>query len=112
MTVALAILLVSVACASDRAARTQAQLNAPRIQMVKLGQTMDTVREIMKHDPESQDSALVNGSEMITWHFITKYVENDDERAEGVNTSITFDGGKVVGIKQTAWLKNGVFTKK
>jgi major membrane immunogen (membrane-anchored lipoprotein) len=103
-TTALGIVVLVIACATNRAALNASMSNKLFIGQVQIGQTMDQVRHEMHKGPESQNvSTLPDGAVDTVWNYVTDY-GND------INTSITFRDGKVTAINQTHWLGNGNFS--
>ncbi len=82
---------------TDNQACGNALWNAKVIGQVKLGQTQDEVRAIMRHDPERREAAVSSdGTTTETWVYITDY------QAE-LMTTLIFTSGKVTGIGQGPW---------
>lgn len=82
---------------TDNQACGDAVFNAKVIGQVKLGQTQDQVRAIMRHDPERRLATISSeGKKIETWSYITDY------QAE-LMTTLTFTDSSLTAIGQAPW---------
>jgi hypothetical protein len=82
---------------TDNDACGHAIFNANVINQVKLGETQDQVRTIMRHDAERREaSSSLEGKNLETWSYITDY------QAE-LMTTLTFTDGVLTAIGQAPW---------
>ena len=71
--------------------------NARHINHVALGQSIEDVSALMRHEPERRESRIdERGRAVESWGFLTDY------RGRLV-TTITFTDGKVTEIRQVPW---------
>src|SRR5829696_4293533 len=81
---------------TDNQACGYALFNARVIGQVRLGQTQDDVRTIMKHAPERREASMSDGRRSEIWMYITDY------QAE-LMTALTFTDGVLTSIGQAPW---------
>lgn len=82
---------------TDNQACGNAIFNAKMVGQLKLGQTQDQVRAIMRHDPERREAAISpEGKKVETWSYITDY------QAE-LMTTLTYTDGVLTAIGQAPW---------
>ena len=91
-------LLVSSGCVFvPRAMWNRAEENRQRIGQVKIGQTLDEVRAIMRKDPEKRElRSRFDGKSVEFWTFVTHY-------GLKLQSTITFIDGHVEEIRATTW---------
>ena len=75
----------------------RAEENRQRIGQVKIGQTLDEVRAIMRKDPEKRElRSRFDGKSVEFWTFVTDY-------GLKLQSTITFLDGRVEEIRATTW---------
>src|SRR5947209_16620916 len=90
--------LVLSACISiSPTLRHEAVTNRERLNLVRVGQTLEEVRAVMGKEPERRDSRKrFDGKLVEMWSYATDYVRRLD-------TTITFVDGRVEEIKTLPW---------
>ena len=96
--VLLVALLVTSGCVLVPSAMwNRAEENRHRIGQVKIGQTLDEVRAIMRKDPEKRElRSRFDGKSVEFWTFVTNY-------GLKLQSTITFIEGHVEEIRATTW---------
>lgn len=74
----------------------QALFNAPLVRSIQLGDSLDSVRTLMRHEPESRSAMHTKDGDLVVWRYTTSYDHEQD-------AVITFLSGKVVRIQEMSW---------
>jgi hypothetical protein len=93
-----ALLLSVVACVYvPRTMWNRAEENRSRIDQIRVGQTLDEVRALMRKPPEKREvRQRFDGKEIEFWSYVTDY-------ARKLDSTITFVDGRVTEIRATTW---------
>lgn len=78
---------------TDHQACGEALWNAPRLALLKTGQSMQQAKQLMGRDPEKRSMKVLDGRSSETWEYIYNYNRS-------IHMVITFLDDKIVGIDQ------------